>query len=138
MFIGLSYDGRIYSTDAEHIRDLGNGIHLAPYNLLSLEIPGCATFVSYYGPTITSEACIRGKIRFIGNALVTYYDSDYELCIQGKVRYLGPYLITYYDSSYESCIQGKVRTIGGVLVTYFDSDSPRAGKVKNIGDVYLG
>ena len=136
MFIGLSYDGRIFSTDAEHVRSLGNNIHLDSYNNIVVELPGSANFVSHYDSDY--ESCIEGKIRYIGNVLVTYYDSDYESCLVGKVRYLGPILIQYYDSDNESCMVGKVRYIGDTFISYFDSDSSRPGKVRYIGDTYLG
>lgn len=136
MFIGLSYDGRIFSTDAEHSRKVEDGLWLDDFNQLVVELPGSATFVTHYDHDY--QSCIHGKIRLIGNVLVTYYDSDYESCLQGKVRYLGPKLITYYDSDYESCLKGKVRSVGNTHISYFDSDSSRPGKVRYVGDLYLG
>ena len=85
----------------------------------------------------TISLASKGKSAF-GNVLVTYYDSDYESCLQGKVRYLGTKLITYYDSDYESCLKGKVRSVGNTHISYFDSDSSRPGKVRYVGDLYLG
>ncbi len=113
MYIGLSYDGRITSTSATASRRVSGNVYLDSYGNLVVEAPGSAGRVSYY-------------------------DSDYESCIEGKIRYIGDTLITYYDSDYESCIKGKVRCIGDTLITYFDSDSSYPGRVRYVGDTYMG
>ena len=138
MYIGLSFDGRIFTTHAEHVRNVGNGIYLDSFNHIVVELPGTGDFVAHYGPTITSEECIRGKIRYIDNAYVTYYDSDYEPCLQGKVRDIGGVRIIYYGSSDGPCFQGKIRSVKNTPVTYFDSYSSQPGKIRSVGDIYLG
>lgn len=136
MYIGLSYDGRIFSTDARPVRHISGDLYLDAYNNLVIEVSGSSSYITYYDDDY--ESCIRGKIRYIGNTLITYYDSDYESCIEGKVRYIGNTFITYYDSDNESCIEGKVRYVGNVFISYFDSDSSYPGRVRYVGDVYLG
>ena len=136
MYIGLSYDGRITSTSASPSRRVSGNVYLDSYGNLVVEASGSAGRVTYYDSDY--ESCIEGKIRYIGDTLITYYDSDYESCIKGKVRYIGDTFISYYDSDYESCMEGKVRYVGNTFISYFDSDSSYPGRVRYVGDVYMG
>ncbi len=79
----------------------------------------------------------RGKIKYIGGTLITYYANFDEKFLVGKIKAIGPINITYYSRYDDPSSEGKLKSIGSMNLAYytsFDNDAYR-GKVKSLGNV---
>lgn len=102
----------------------------------------------------------RGKIKYIGGTLITYYASFDEKHLVGKVKSIGPIAIqynsiyddpssegkikkvgqlafSYYSAFDNTAFQGKLRSTGSVNITYYSSmdDKLISGKIKSLNGV---
>ncbi len=87
-----------------------------------------------YYPSTDNEA-YRGKIKYIGRALITYYSSDENEALKGKVKSIGSNVFDYYMSYDDPAFKGKLKDAGTVSFTYyrsFDNDAYK-GKLKTAG-----
>lgn len=88
-----------------------------------------------YYPATENEA-IRGKLRYIGLTLISWYGSYEEAASAGKVRSIGGIPVEYYPSFEDEAVKGKIKKIGNTVFSYytsFDNESLR-GKIRSIGN----
>ena len=86
MYIKLSYDGRIISTSAYPNRRVSSDVSLDSSNELVIEVDDGSI---YYNDDWDDDSYKKGKVRYVGNTLVTYYDDDYESYKVGRVKTVG-------------------------------------------------
>lgn len=87
-------------------------------------------YIQYYNNFHDYES---GKIKSIGNLIITYYDNfhDYD---RGKIKSIGDLTFTYYSSFHDYEV-GKLKSIGDLDLTYYDKfHDYDAGKLKSIGN----
>ena len=90
----------------------------------------------YYNTENDNEA-FRGKIKYIGKNLITYYASYEEKSFVGKIKSIGPLKVDYYTNYEDASIQGKIKSVGQLPFAYytsFDNEAYR-GKIKSTGNV---
>ncbi|HQW83053.1 MAG TPA: hypothetical protein PK987_01255 [Ferruginibacter sp.] len=112
--------------------------------------------VEYYSQN--DDAALRGKVKYIGNTLLTYFASyendaligklkaigytniDYYLnyddaAYRGNIKKIGANMINWYASFENADIKGKLKNVGSTLLTYYGSFEDKAyrGKIKSIG-----
>lgn len=87
----------------------------------------------------TENEAIRGKLRYIGLTLITWYGSYDESASAGKVRSIGGVPVEYYPSFEDEAVKGKIKKIGNTVFTYytsFDNESLK-GKIRSIGNTSI-
>jgi hypothetical protein len=93
--------------------------------------------VMYYGPN--DDSAYRGKIRYIGRTMITYYASfEYEN-LRGKIKSIGNLGFDYYMHYDDEAYRGAIKTIGRQQVAWYSSFDNKGskGKLKSIGNTPL-
>ena len=93
--------------------------------------------VDYYGPE--ADEAFRGKVRTIGNCIITYYASFQPAAQKGKIKSIGSVLLDYYMDYDNEAYKGKLKTAGNLTISYyasFDNEAYR-GKLKAVGNTSL-
>jgi hypothetical protein len=97
--------------------------------------------VEYYSQN--DDVALRGRVKYIGRALVTYYPS-YEIeTLRGKLKSIGSVSMDYYQSFEDKAMAGNLKSLGGQSITWYPSYENEAlrGKLKTVGPtslVYFG
>ena len=89
--------------------------------------------VEYY--TQNDDEALRGKVKYIGQTLLTYYTSYENDVLKGKLKAIGLVSLDYYLSYDDVAYRGNIKTIGRQTVNWYasyENDAIR-GKLKNIG-----
>ncbi len=89
--------------------------------------------VEYY--SANDNEAFRGKVKSIGQTLITYYASYENDALKGKLKSIGSNKMDYYLSYDDEAYRGKLKTVGAVTLTWFASYNNEAyrGKLKSIG-----
>jgi hypothetical protein len=143
----LSKDGNIIKWGFDRFIGYGENYNgdLDPY----------AGRVEYY--TQNDDVSLRGKVKYIGRTLLTYFPSYENEALKGKLKSIGSLNLEYYlqheDAAYRSSLRsvgrqaitwyasyenkdlrGKLKTVGSNMLTYYGSfeDKAFAGKIKSI------
>lgn len=90
--------------------------------------------ITYYG-TYDNEA-YRGKVKTIGNQTFEYYSNFDDPSVKGKLKNIGPTPFSWYTSFDNEAFKGKVRSIGNTSFAYYASYEDKAyqGKIRTIGN----
>lgn len=91
------------------------------------------TMITYYASYDKEE--LRGKIKTIGTTDFVYYESYSDKAFAGNIQRAGNNNFTYYSSFDNEALQGKFKTIGNTGINYYSSFDDKAikGRIKNIG-----
>ena len=93
--------------------------------------------VEYYDNN--ANEAFKGKVKYIGGILITYYATYDDKDWVGKIKSIGNINLNYYSKYDDAMSTGKLKSIGQLLVTYysgFETDLIK-GKVKSIGNAGL-
>ena len=94
---------------------------------------------AYHGNTsnydVNDNEALRGKPKYIGRTLVSYYASYESEEFAGKLKSIGNIYFDYYNLYENEEYQGKIKTLGTNTVTWFSSFESEAyrGKLKAMG-----
>lgn len=85
--------------------------------------------------TQNDDEALRGKIKYIGRTLVTYYASYENEELRGKLKSIGSINLDYYQSFEDAAYRGNIKMLGNQPVTWYASyeNVDVKGKLKNIG-----
>jgi len=91
------------------------------------------TMVTYYASYDKEE--LHGKIKSIGTTDIVYYESYSDKAFAGNIQRAGNNNFTYYSSFDSEALKGKFKTIGNAGLTYYSSFEDKAikGRIKSIG-----
>lgn len=91
------------------------------------------TMVTYYASYDKEE--LRGKIKTLGTTDFVYYESYSDKAFAGNIQRAGNTNFTYYSSFDNEAMKGKFKTIAGTGLSYYSSFDDKAikGRIKNIG-----
>lgn len=88
--------------------------------------------------TQMDNEAFAGKIRYIGQKMITYYASYDDADLVGKIKSIGNIQFEYFNRYDEESLRGKIKSIGSDRIVYYSSFDPSfGGKVKMIGPVQL-
>lgn len=93
--------------------------------------------VEYYSPD--ADAAYRGKIRYIGRTMFTYFASYEQEALKGKLKSIGNDNFEYYQSYENESYKGNIRSIGQKEITWYSSydNETLRGKLKSFGYINL-
>ncbi|MBS1754053.1 MAG: hypothetical protein R2765_12180 [Ferruginibacter sp.] len=93
--------------------------------------------VEYY--TQNDDVALRGKVKYIGNILITYYASYENDALKGKLKAIGPTSIDYYLNYDDEACRGYIKKIGSLAINWYASyeNADIKGKLKNVGATLL-
>lgn len=93
--------------------------------------------VDYY--TANDDAAYRGKIKYIGNVLLSYYASYEQEWLRGKLKSIGKITLDYYSNFDNEAFKGSIKSIGANAITWYGSfdNSAVKGKLKSVGPTSL-
>jgi hypothetical protein len=85
--------------------------------------------------TQNEDEALRGKIKYIGRTLITYFASYENEELRGKVKSIGSINLDYYQSFEDVAYRGNIKMLGNQPVTWYASyeNADIKGKLKNIG-----
>lgn len=89
--------------------------------------------------TDMDDAAVRGKVKYIGKTLITYYNSYEKEELRGKVKSIGTTSFVYYEIFEDKAYSGNLKSAGNNSFTYyssFDNEDLR-GKFKLIGTINI-
>ena len=89
--------------------------------------------------TDMDDASVRGKVKYIGKTLVTYYNSYEKEELRGKVKSIGTTNFVYYENFEDKAYAGNLKSAGNNAFAYyssFDNEDLR-GKFKRIGNINI-
>ncbi|MGH2565824.1 MAG: hypothetical protein ACRDE5_15005 [Ginsengibacter sp.] len=129
IFFNLTKDGKIIDWGVEDDRP---GPKFFP--------PKLAKYMGreeYY--SATDDEAYRGKIKYLGSALITYYTANDNEALKGKIKMIGSNFFTYYTAYDDAAFKGNIKTAGPVSFTYYASydDESYRGKIKTVGATSL-
>lgn len=90
------------------------------------------TLLTYYASYENEE--LRGKLKSIGSISLDYYQSFEDAAYRGNIKMLGSQQVTWYASYENADIKGKLKSLGPTSFTYYGSFEDKAfrGKIKSI------
>ncbi len=93
--------------------------------------------VEYYRQN--DDEALRGKVKYIGKTLLTYFASYENESLKGKLKSIGSINMDYYLAFDDKAMAGNLKTIGGQNVSWYASYENEAlrGKLKTIGSTAL-
>ena len=93
--------------------------------------------IEYY--TQNDDVELRGKVKYIGRTLLTYYASYENDALKGKLKAIGAIPLEYFLSFDDAAYRGQIKTIGRQAVTWFASyeNADLRGKLKTVGPTAL-
>ncbi|MFZ1530170.1 MAG: hypothetical protein WAT19_15560 [Ferruginibacter sp.] len=89
--------------------------------------------------TDMDDAAVKGKVKYIGKTLVTYYNSYEKEELRGKVKSIGTTNFVYYENVEDKAYAGNLKSAGNSSFAYyssFDNEDLR-GKFKRIGNINI-
>jgi hypothetical protein len=126
----------IYLSDEGDIKEWGVDLYAdRPADYVNRKITPYGGRVEYYNEK--DNEAFRGKLKYVGNVLITYYASFDEKSMAGKIKSIGTSTMNYYTVYDDPSSKGKLKSIGRMNFTYyssFDNDAFK-GKIKNAGTV---
>lgn len=93
--------------------------------------------VEYYSQN--DDEALRGKVKYIGKTLITFYPS-YEIeSLRGRLKSIGTLNMNYYQSFDDKAMAGNLKTIGQQGISWYPSYENEAlrGKLKAVGPTML-
>lgn len=91
--------------------------------------------IEYY--TDKDNEAFRGKIKYIGNTLITYFASFDDKDKAGRIKTMGTIPLNYFTTFDDPSAKGKLRSVGKSTYNYytnFDNDGFK-NKIKSVGSV---
>ena len=91
--------------------------------------------VEYY--TDKDNESFRGKIKYIGNTMITYFASFDDKDKAGRIKTIGTIPFNYFTTYDDPSSKGKLRMVGKTAYNYytnFDNDGFK-NKIKSVGSV---
>ncbi len=153
--IGLDENVQIYVSKDGHISKWGFDRYIGFQENYNGDLDPYVGRIEYY--TQNDDEALRGKVKYIGRTLLTWYPSyendelkgklksigsikfDYyrifdDEAFRGNIKMMGRKTITWYGSYENSDIRGKLKTIGPTILTYYGSfeDIAFRGKIRSI------
>jgi len=122
-------------SDEGKILEWGTEVMSDRYNYFAPRLQPFMGRVDYYGAQ--DDSVFRGKIKSIGTAYVTYYDTFQVKSKIGKLRSIGNQYFDYFEYYEDKTLQGKIKSVGGLSIDYYrsyENESIR-GKLKLVGSV---
>ena len=91
------------------------------------------TMITYYATYDKDE--LHGKIKCIGATDFVYFESYSDKSFAGNIQRAGNNNFNYYSSFDNEALKGKFKTIGNTGLSYYSSFEDKAikGRIKNIG-----
>lgn len=96
------------------------------------------TLLSYF-PSYEIES-LRGKLKSIGSLNMAYYQAPYaDKAMAGSLKTIGQQNIEWYASYENEGLRGKLKNVGGTAITFYGAFEDKAfrGKLKSIGSNYF-
>ncbi len=92
------------------------------------------TLISYY-PSYEIES-LRGKLKSIGSLNMDYYQSYDDKAMAGNFKSIGQQTIAWYPSYENEALRGKLKAVGPTTLVYYGSFEDKAfrGKIKSISN----
>lgn len=89
--------------------------------------------VEYYSQN--DDEALRGKVKYIGNILLTYFASYENEALKGKLKAIGSTNFDYYLNYDDAAYRGNLKKIGSNAITWYASfeNEDIKGKLKNVG-----
>ena len=127
VLIRISDEGRILEWGSEVMSDR--------YNYFAPKLQPFMGRIEYYGPQ--DDSVFRGKVKSIGTAYITYFDTFQVKSKIGKLRSIGNQYFDYFETYEDKLLTGKIKSIGGLNIDYYRSydDESLRGKLKLVGSV---
>ena len=93
--------------------------------------------VEYYNRQ--DDEALRGKVKYIGRTLITWYPSYETETLKGKLKSIGSINLDYYLAYNDKALAGNLKTIGQQDITWYPSYDNEAlrGKLKTVGPTSL-
>lgn len=93
--------------------------------------------IEYYSQN--DDEALRGKVKYIGRTLVTWYPSYEKEALAGKLKSIGSINMDYYFSYDDKAFAGNLKTIGQHNITWYASfeNEELRGKLKTVGPASL-
>ena len=93
--------------------------------------------IEYY--TQNDDEALRGKVKYIGRTLLTWYPSYEKEGLKGKLKSVGSISIEYYLPHEDAAYSGNIKMLGQQQVTWYSSyeNADMRGKLKGIGPTTL-
>lgn len=129
VLIRISDEGKILEWGTEVMSDR--------YNYFAPRLQPFMGRIEYYGPQ--DDSIFRGKVKSIGTAYITYFDTFQVKSKIGKLRSIGNQYFDYYEPYEDNFLSGKIKSIGELNVDYYRSydDESLRGKLKTVGSVRI-
>ncbi|MGZ3880422.1 MAG: hypothetical protein ACXVLT_15460 [Flavisolibacter sp.] len=129
VLIRISDEGKILEWGTEVMSDR--------YNYFAPRLQPFMGRIEYFGAQ--DDSVFRGKVKSIGTAYITYFDTFQVKSKIGKLRSIGNQYFDYYEPYEDKFLAGKIKSIGGLYIDYYRSydDESLRGKIKLIGSVRI-
>jgi hypothetical protein len=91
--------------------------------------------IEYY--TDKDNEAFRGKIKYIGNTMITYFASFDDKDKAGRIKTIGTIPFNYFTTYDDPSAKGKIRMVGRTAYSFytnFDNDAYK-NKIKSVGTV---
>ena len=130
VLIRVSEDGKILEWGEEVLSD-------RLYNYYAPKLQPYMGRVEYYGPE--SDSIFRGKLKSIGTAYITYYNSYEPAEKAGRLKTIGPLTMDYYSNYEDKMLRGKLKMIGDLSLDHYSSieNESYRGKLRSIGNTQI-
>lgn len=108
------------------------------YNYYSGQLQPYMGRVDYYSAS-EFDSLLRGKVKSIGTARITYYSATEEKSKAGKIKTIGTAALDYYSNFDNEAYRGKLKSAGYVALDYypFTENEAYRGKLKSIGNTSI-
>jgi hypothetical protein len=92
------------------------------------------TLISYY-PSYEIES-LRGKLKSVGSLNMDYYQAFDDRAMAGNLKSIGQQTVAWYPSYENEALRGKLKTLGSTTLAYYGSFEDKAfrGKIKSVGN----
>lgn len=89
--------------------------------------------------TEMDDVAIRGKVKYIGKTLITYYQSYEKEELRGKLKSIGNIVFAYFENFDDKAFKGNLKSAGNTNFTYYSSydNEELRGKFKSIGNTTI-
>lgn len=135
--IGLDENVQVYVTKDGHISNWGFDRYIGYQENYSEQLEPYVGRVEHYSQNDDQD--LRGKIKYIGRTLVTWYPSYESEELRGKLKSIGPINFEYYRVYDDEAFSGNIKTLGRESVNWYASyeNSDLRGKLKNVGPTMI-
>jgi len=124
-------------SDEGKILEYGTEVMSDRYNYFAPKLQPFMGRIEYYG--LQDDSVFRGKVKSVGTAYITYFDTFQVKSKIGKLKSIGNQYFDYYEPYEDKLLSGKIKSIGGLNIDYYRSyeDESLRGKLKMVGSVRI-